>query len=315
MRHILLVKTSSLGDVVHNFPVASDIAAALPGARIDWVVEEGFAGLPGLHPAVSRVVPLAMRRWRGAWWKAQTRREICAFLETLREVRYDAIVDTQGLFKSAIVSRAAHGPRYGLDWTSAREPLSPFYDRTFRVPRGAPAVERNRALAALALSYQPRDGVDYGIAAEAHSRLLREPYAVLVHATSAEAKLWPEERWVALGNRLRSAGMRALLPWGSDEERRRSERLGRSLHDAMIMPRLPLADVTSVLAGAQCVVGVDTGLTHLAGALGTVTVGIYTATDPKLTGLYGCRRAANVGGPGQTPDVDDVTREIERLSA
>ena len=315
MRHILLVKTSSLGDVVHNFPVASDIAAALPGASIDWVVEEGYADLPRLHPAVTRAVPIAMRRWRSAWWKADTRREIRAFLETLREVRYDAIVDSQGLFKSAIVARAAYGTRYGLDWASSREPLAPFYDRTFSVARSAPAVERNRTLAALALAYRPANGVDYGIAAETHSRLIREPYAVLVHATSAEAKLWPEQRWVALGNRLRASGVRSLLPWGSDAERRRSERLGRSIEDAMIMPRLPLGDVTAVLADAQCVVGVDTGLTHLAGALGTVTVGIYTATDPALTGLYGCRRAANVGGQRGVPSVDDVTREIERLSA
>ena len=315
MRSILLVKTSSLGDVVHNFPVVSDIAAALPGARIDWVVEEGFAGLPPLHPALNRVIPIAVRRWRQAWWKAETRREIRTFLEALRAVRYDAVVDTQGLLKSAIVARAAHGVRYGLDWSSSREPLGAFYDRTFRVPRGAPAVERNRTLAQLALSYKPRNGVDYGIAAETHSRIVRERYAVLVHATSADAKLWPESRWVALGNRLRAAGVRSLLPWGSDVERRRSERLGRSIDGAMIMPRLPLADVTSVLAAAHCVVGVDTGLTHLAGALGTVTVGVYTATDPRLTGLYGCARAANLGGPGQTPDVDDVTREVERLSA
>ena len=314
MRHILLVKTSSLGDVVHNFPVASDIAAALPGAAIDWVVEESFAALPRLHPAVRRVIPLALRRWRGAWWRADTRCEIREFAAALRSVRYDAVVDTQGLLKSAVVARAAHGTRYGLDWASSREPLRAFYDRTFRVPRGGPAVERNRDLAALALSYHKRSAIDYGIAAEAHSRLIPDPYAVLVHATSADSKLWPEERWVALGSRLRAHGVRALLPWGNDEERRRSERLSRSIADSMIMPRLPLGDVTSVLADAQCVVGVDTGLTHLAGALGTVTVGIYTATDPALTGLYGCARAANVGGCGEIPDAATVLREIERLS-
>ena len=313
MPRILLVKTSSLGDVVHNFPVASDIAARVPGASVDWVVEEGFAGLPRLHRAVARVIPLAIRRWRQAWWRADTRREVAAFLDELRETRYDAVIDTQGLFKSAIVTRAAHGTRYGYDWASAREPLSFFYDRAFRVPRGAPAVERNRTLASLALSYALPPAVEYGIAPEAHSRLVRERYAVLVHATSAEAKLWPDERWAAVGNRLRSAGVRALLPWGSPEEQRRSEKLSRSIEGAMIMPRLPIGDLTSVLADAECVIGVDTGLTHLAGALGTVTVGVYTATDPALTGLYGCARAANVGGRGDVPDADAVLREIERL--
>jgi heptosyltransferase-1 len=307
------VKTSSLGDVVHNFPVASDIAARIPDATIDWVVEEGFAGLPRLHPAVSRVIPVAIRRWRQSWWRADVRREVASFLDELRATRYDAIVDTQGLLKSAIVARAAHGTRYGYDWASAREPLAFFYDRTFRVPREAPAVERNRTLASLALSYALPSAVDYGIAPEAHSRLVRERYAVLVHATSAEAKLWPDERWAAVGNRLRSGGMRSLLPWGSPAEQRRSERLSRSIEDAMIMPRLPLGDLTSVLADAECVIGVDTGLTHLAGALGTVTVGVYTATDPALTGLYGCARAANVGERGRTPDADAVLRELERL--
>jgi heptosyltransferase-1 len=315
MRHILLVKTSSLGDVVHNFPVVSDIARALPGAVIDWAVEESFAPLPRLHRAVRRVIPVALRRWRKSWWRSQTQREIRECVEELRGVRYDAVIDTQGLLKSAIVARLACGERHGLDWASSREPLAPFYDRTYRVPRDRHAVERNRELAALALRFRPSREVDYGIAAESHSRFVPQRYAVLAHATSADAKLWPEERWIALGNRLRAMGLHALLPWGSARERERSERLARSLIDAAVMPRLPLGDLTAVLADAEYVIGVDTGITHLAGALGTVTVGVYTATDPKLTGLYGCARAANVGGRGDIPDAADVLREIERLSS
>ena len=315
MRQILLVKTSSLGDVVHNFPVASDIAAALPGAAIDWAVEESFAALPRLHPAVRRVIPLAVRRWRRSWWRSDTRREIGEFAAELRRVRYDAVIDTQGLLKSAVVARAAHGERHGLDWKSSREPLGVFYDRTYRVDRHRHAVERNRELAALALAYRRANGAEYGIAPESHSRFVPQRYAVLAHATSADAKLWPEARWIALGNRLRGLGVRALLPWGSPLERDRSERLARSLKDAHVLPRLPLGDLTAVLADAECVVGVDTGITHLAAALGTVTVGIYTATDPSLTGLYGCARAANVGGRGEMPAPEDVLREIERLSS
>src|SRR5688500_15357975 len=131
MRQILLVKTSSLGDVVHNFPVASDIAAMLPNAAIDWVVEESFAALPRLHRSIRRVVRLAVRRWRQSWWRADTRCEVREFASALRSVRYDAVIDTQGLLKSAVVARAAHGTRYGLDWASSREPLAGFYDRTF----------------------------------------------------------------------------------------------------------------------------------------------------------------------------------------
>jgi heptosyltransferase-1 len=313
-RLILLVKTSSLGDVVHNLPVASDIAGALDAPVIDWVVEESFVALPGLHRAVRRVIPIALRRWRKTWWRLETRDEIRAFLAALRDVQYDAVIDTQGLLKSAIVTRAAHGRRYGLDWRSSREPLSAFYDVVLNVPRDQPAVERNRAVAATALGYAAPAHVDYGIAAEKHSRFVDARYAVLIHATSATSKLWPEARWSALGQALHARGVRALLPWGSAVEHERSERLRRAIPDSTVLPRLPLGDLTAVLADAEVVVGVDTGLTHLAGALGTRTAGIYTATDPRRTGLYGCARAVNLGGVGENPQPAEVLRALEGLA-
>jgi heptosyltransferase-1 len=312
-RRILLVKTSSLGDVVHNLPVASDIASALAAPIIDWVTEESLVALPRLHRAVGRVIPVALRRWRKTWWRLETRDEIRRFLAALREVEYDAVIDTQGLLKSAIVARAAHGRRYGLDWRSSREPLAPFYDVVLNVPRDQPAVERNRAVAAGALGYAAPTLADYGIVAEKHSRFVDARYAVLIHSTSASAKLWPEARWSALGQTLHARGLRALLPWGSAAERERSERLRRALPDSIVLPRLPLGDLTTVLADAEYVVGVDTGLTHLAGALGTRTVGIYTATDPGRTGLYGCARAVNLGGVGENPQAADVLRALESL--
>src|SRR5688500_9903662 len=147
MPRVLLVKTSSLGDVVHNLPVVSDIAAAIPGAEIDWVVEDTFAAVPKLHPDVRRVLPVSLRGWRRRWWQRETWREIACFGRALRRERYDAVLDTQGLLKSALVTRAAHGTRYGLDWRSSREPLFAFYDRTLSIPRAQPAIERNRQLA------------------------------------------------------------------------------------------------------------------------------------------------------------------------
>lgn len=316
MKQVLLVKTSSLGDVIHNLPAATDIACAFPGAQIDWVVEESFAAIPAMHPAITRTIPVAVRRWRRAFWMPRSARELRVFLTALRQERYDAIVDTQGLFKSALVARAARGARFGMDWASSREPLSLFYDRAFEIPRGQPAVERNRKLAARALGYMPTGPVRYGIEAP-HMQLPWLPqrsYSVLIHSTSAAAKLWPERDWIALALRLRDRGIAAVLPWGSAAEQERSERLSRAIPGSVVPPKLSLQEAASLLATSSCAVGVDTGLTHLAGALGIPTVGIYTASNPLLTGLYGCVRAVNLGNVGFRPNVDAVDSELERLA-
>jgi heptosyltransferase I len=314
MPRVLLVKTSSLGDVVHNLPVVSDLSATLPAAQIDWAVEETFDAIPRLHPNVRRVIPVAIRRWRGHWLTRKVRDEVAAFLERLREDRYDAIIDTQGLFKSAFIARAARGKRFGLDWKSSREPLFPFYDRTFCVPRVAHAVERNRALAASVLAYAPPTRVDYGIGStRPHYPWLPEKYGLFMHGTSAADKLWEEEAWIALGRALAGRGVAAVLPWGNSDERVRSERLARFIPGAVVPPWLALSDLSGVIAGARYAVGVDTGLTHLAGALGVATVGIYNATEPAQTGLYGCARGVNVGGVAMPPRVEEVLRAVESV--
>jgi heptosyltransferase I len=311
---VLLVKTSSLGDVVHNLPVVSDLSANLPAAQIDWAVEETFDAIPRLHPNVRRVIPVAIRRWRGQWHTRKVRDEVAAFLGRLREERYDAIIDTQGLFKSAFIARAARGKRFGLDWKSSREPVFPFYDRTFRVPRIAHAVERNRTLAARVLSYAPPTRVDYGIGSSgAQYPWLPETYALFLHGTSAAEKLWAEEDWIALGRALAERGVAAVLPWGNADERVRSERLARAIPGAVVPPWLALSELSGVVGGARYAVGVDTGLTHLAGALGVPTVGIYNATEPARTGLYGCARGVNVGGVAMPPRVEEVLRAIESV--
>ncbi len=316
MRRVLLVKTSSLGDVVHNLPVASDIAAAYPGVAIDWVVEESFAAIPRWHPRVRRVLPVAMRRWRRAPWQREVRTQWQLFVKTLRSETYDAVIDTQGLLKSAWLARQALGTRHGLDWASSREPLGWLYDRTYAVPWGRHAVVRNRDLAAQALGYQLAPVVDYG---------LRKPlspgswqpagadYALLMHATSAERKLWSESRWIALGSSLAARGITVVLPWGSEAELQRSERLAERISGAMVPPRLDLDPLVALIAGAAVVIGTDTGLTHLAGALGVPTVGLYCATDPAATGLFGCARAANLGGIGKPPEPAQVLAALESL--
>jgi heptosyltransferase-1 len=309
---ILLVKTSSLGDVVHNLPVASDIRQHFPDAHIHWVVEESFVEIPRLHPAVSDVVPVAPRRWRKALLERATREEIARVRARLAGGAYDFVIDTQGLLKSALIACLAPGRRVGLDWISSREPLRPFYHRTYRVPWGQHAVQRNRQLAALALGYQPAQPPDFGI----RTPMLASPdwaaplcgrgYAVLLHATSAVAKLWPEHQWVKLTDHLHRRGLLSVLPWGVDGERKRSEHIASTAKAGLVPPRLDLTAAAWLLGNAQVVFGVDTGLSHLAAALGTPTVGIYCATDPAATGLFGTAHVRNVGTASKPPSVGEV---------
>lgn len=318
MTSILLVKTSSLGDVVHNLPVVSDIRRALPDAAIDWLVETTYEAIPRLHGGVRAVIPMGVRRWRKSWWRRETRRELQAAIARLQSQHYDAVIDTQGLLKSALLARAARGTRYGLDWASAREPLGWLYDRTFSVSWTMHAVERNRELVARALGYERTAEVEYGVDArrdvlDVHTA--SNNYAVLMHSTSARAKLWREDDWLACADWLAKRGTRVVLPWGSADERARSERLAGRMSHATVPALLSLREAAALLAGAQLVIGLDTGLTHLAGALGVPTVGVYVSTDPSATGLYGCRRALNIGSARGAPPAGEVIASADLLLA
>ena len=317
LSNILLIKTSSLGDVLHNLPAVTDIRSHFPDARIDWIVEENFAALPALHHGVQEVIPVAVRRWRESWWAS--RGEIRAACRNLHARHYDIALDTQGLLKSALISRCAQTTRCGLAWDSAREPLaSLFYNCRFSVAMNLHAVERNRQLAGLALGYKPEGAADYGIQPPAVARpawLTQGAYAVLLHATSRADKLWDEANWIALGHYLHEKNIRCVLPWGSAAEQARSLRLAADIPDAAVTPRLSLNEAAALLGGAQAVIGVDTGLAHLAAALNVPTVGIYTATDPALTGLHAGRRAINLGGKGTSPSVEAILVELAKMEA
>ena len=306
---ILLVKTSSLGDVIHNLPVVSDIRRYLPDAKIDWCVEENFADIPRLHSGVDTVIPVALRRWRKSLLGPVTWREAIAARRALQARPYDAIVDTQGLLKSAIIARRARGPLSGYEPGSAREPVAAcFYDRRFAVARDLHAVERNRRLAGAALGYDPVGVPDYGISVPAAALpwLPAGPFAVLLTATSRDDKLWPEANWLLLGARLAEQGWRAVLPAGSDVERDRAARLAAGIPGAIAAPSMSLPELAALIGGARAVVGVDTGLSHLAVALDVPTVALYTATEPGLTGVLGAGFCRNLGGPGRIPEAADV---------
>ena len=309
MRRILFVKTSSLGDVVHHCPAVSDAARRLPQAQIDWVVEEPFAGVAAMHRAVRRVIPVAMRRWRRALWSPAVWAEVANFRKAVSLERYDAIVDSQGLLKSALLCALAPGTRHGMDRASAREPLAArFYDVVHAVPKGLHAVERNRRLTAAALGYALDPAVDYGLrpGASARSDSL-PPYVVFLTMTSRADKLWPSERWIELG---RSLATRVVLPWGSEVEKDRAEAIAAAMGNATVPSRMMLGELAALLSQAKSVIGLDTGLTHLAAALGCRTVGIFCGSDPALTGLHGSARALNVGAPGRVPSVAEVAGSL-----
>lgn len=325
---MLLVKTSSLGDVVHNLPVVDDLHRALPGVQVDWVVEQAFAEVPALHPGVRDVIPCALRRWRTRPWAADSRAGWHAMRARLSAHPYDLVVDTQGLLKSALLARLASGPRAGFDRASVRETLATrFYQQLHPVPRTLHALERNRQLVAMAAGYLLSGPPSYGLQLRGGSEAAgatvlpadwdsRSPFAVFLHATARAEKLWPEPSWVALGRQLHDRmGLRAVLPWGSAVERERAERLALSIPGARVPARTGLTDLAQGMAQARVVVGVDTGLLHLASAVGVRCIGIYVATDPARNGLYPASVGLNLGGVSIVPDPGEVLCAVSRLAA
>jgi heptosyltransferase I len=277
--------------VIHTLPAVTDAAAALTGIEFHWLVEEGCSEVPAWHPAVTEVIPVALRRWRrapiAAWRSGQPRR----LRERLRGETYDLVLDAQGLLKSALLTRLAQGPRAGLDRRSAREPLAgACYDRTIAVPKGLHAVERLRRLFAAALGYdRPSSAPDYGIHLPAMAGPDAPPYLLLLHGTTWPSKHWPETYWIELARLARTAGYGVRLPWGSPTERERAERIAAAA-DGQVLPRLGLTALAHQLAGAAGVVGVDSGLAHLAAALGVPAVTLYGPTRTDLTGAVGAQQ-------------------------
>ncbi len=315
MKRVLLVRLSSLGDVLHTFPAATDIRHALPDAALDWAVEEAYVPLVRMHPGVTRALPFALRRWRREAYRPRAWRELAAFASALRARPYDAILDTQGLLKSALVAKLAHGPVHGFGPGTARERLATrLYDATSEFAPADHKIERYRAVAARALGYTPRTTVDYGIVAPpAPAFAPRSPYCVLLHSTARAAKLWDEAAWVELARALEARGLVCVLPWGSPDEKARSARLAGALARAVVPARMPIEEAAGLIGHAAAVVGVDTGLMHLAAALGVPVVGVFCDSEPLDARPLGAGRAAYRGGVGAPPTaaaVLDALREV-----
>ena len=284
--NVLLVKMSSLGDIVHTLPAVDD--AVQRGFRFDWVVEENFQELPVRAAGVDRVLAVAFRRWRAA--PRASIKELRAFRECLRQRRYDLVLDAQGLLKSALVSSWSRADeRVGYDAASAREPAASLgYGRRLRVPRRAHAVDRTRQLFADALGYEaPATDPVFGIDACRNDDVVHATESVvLVHGTTWPTKHWPEAFWVELAQCMTRRGLTPVLPW-VEGERARAERIAAAVPGARVCPRLDLGGVLRLLGSARGIVGVDSGLTHLGAALGLPTVMVFGPTDPALTGCRG----------------------------
>ena len=284
---VLVIKTSSLGDVIHALPALTDARAAIPAIRFDWVVEESLTSIPSWHNAVNQVIPVALRRWRKSPLSKQTRQQWHEFKLRLQAADYDIVIDAQGLFKSAWLSRKAHGRSHGFDRLSAREGLAAFsYDTRHHVDRNQHAIERVRELFAKALDYpQPASAPDYGIFSGEKDKT--DHQLVFFHGTTWQSKHWPEQYWLKMVELATKDGYRVHLPWGNSEEKERAERLAQNNDRAMVSPSMDLNGIASLLACSSGAVAVDTGLGHLAAALSLPAVSIYGSTNPRLTGTRG----------------------------
>lgn len=286
---VLIIKMSSLGDILHTFPALTDAGDNMPSIRFDWVVEESFSELPTWHPLVNKVIPLAFRRLRKTPIKSLFSKEWNVFFRALRAEKYDVIIDAQGLVKSGLITFLARGCKAGLDKHSSWEPFARFaYQKKYAVNPEQHAVDRVRQLFAQALGYAlPTTPADYGLNREQFSTTSAESYLLFFHGTTWATKLWPEAYWIELGKLASARGLTIYLPFGNDEEKKRAEKIASAVPSADVLPKLNLTEMATKIVNAKAVISVDTGLGHLAAALSAPTISLYGPTDPLKTGTIG----------------------------
>lgn len=290
---ICVVKTSSMGDVIHTLPALTDAQQAIPNLQVDWVVEKSFAEIPRWHSAVLQVIPLEIRRWRKQLCQRQTWIDFSQYKAQLQSCHYDAVIDAQGLIKSAVLAtRLAKGKKYGYNAHSAREGLSSlFYDHKADISYQQHAVERIRKLFAQSLGYpMPTQIGDYGIARHFAKNLTKQiacPYIVAIHSTTRADKHWAEHYWQQFFEQILPTGLAIHLPWGNEMEYQRAKRLAKISSQIHVLPKLSLSELANEIVNATAVISVDTGLSHLTAALDKPNLILYGATDPILIGAYG----------------------------
>ncbi|MBF0455268.1 MAG: lipopolysaccharide heptosyltransferase I [Magnetococcales bacterium] len=303
---ILLIKTSSMGDIIHTLPAVSDLKRYRPELALDWVVEEPFAEIPAWHSHVDRIIPIALRRWRKTPWQTYKKGEVGRFITHLRRSHYSAIIDAQSLIKSAVLARLARGDGcYGPDQSWARERLAvSLYDHP--VPSGhcQPVIRRTRQLFAGALGYPlpdtpPDFGLDKGpppltLANTTDSVLsyLGRPFCLFLHGTAWASKMWPESYWMELARVVtEKSGWKVYLPWGSEAERHRAMRMAKAVGEKVeVLPFMTIGGLAGLISQARGVVGLDSGFAHLAAAMGVPCVTLFGATNPAYSGVPGLQQ-------------------------
>lgn len=335
---ILIVKLSSLGDVVHAMPAVQDILAAHPQARIDWVVESGFVPLVQRCVGVKNVIAADLRRWRKNPLAAQTRAQWRAFKAQLQAQAYDAVIDLQGLTKSALVAGLARttptGKKFALahrtDGSSYEAPTRWVADVCIAMEPHVHAVQRSRFMCAQALGYAVTGPDRFGLRASPESLAAtadssagnsfapRKPVVALVHGTSRADKQWPVTDWIEVGRRLNHHGFTVALAHGSASEKATSEAIAAQLPDALVWPTMGLDTLIDTMARCAGVIGVDSGLSHIAVALDLPHVQIYNfdtawRTGPEVdAGQKAARQLSVFASP--YPDLEAVWQAWESLA-
>ncbi len=288
---VLIVKLTSMGDLIHALPAITDAKRAIPDIEFDWVLDEAFADVALMHPGVSRIIKSAHRRWSKNKWQSLKSGDLWRFWRELRTKRYDIVLDAQNNIKSAIVTLLSRGLRCGTDKQSVREAGAHLvYQKTVALPdfKNAHAVDRQRSLFAAALGYErPTTPADFGIDLQALPALnftLPKPYLIFMHSTTWNSKHWPESYWVELIKLATAAGYHIVLPWGGKSEHERAQRLGVA-PNTTVLPRLRIIEQAQVIRGATAVITVDTGLAHLTAALNIPAIHLYGPTDMNLLGI------------------------------
>ena len=321
----LIVKTSSLGDIVHMLPALTDAATKVPDASFDWVTESGFSEIPAWHSNVDKVIQNSLRRWRKQLFKQSTWSEFGTFKRELKKEPYAKAIDSQGLIKSAIIARLSQGETWGYDKHSIRDPYaSRLYQRTVSVPYKEHAVTRNRLMLAKSLGYSIQDlPLDYGIAGnsdfketlEKLSKKMDIPnkFIMALHGTSRKAKEWPVENWEKYIPAVGALGYFVFFPWGNDEELARANYLSKKYENAVTLPKSSLTTLSGLIEKSSAVIGMDTGLMHIAAALDKKGIGIYPVTEPKLSGaLAPSDQIENIGGQVSL-DADSIIGKMTKL--
>lgn len=322
MKKLLLIKTSSMGDLIHTFPALTDLSRNCQGEyEITWVVEESFVDIAKMHPMTKEVIVFGSRRWKKNIFKRETWQEFNTFKKQLRSEKWDLIVDCQGLFKSAMITKLAAQkgkiPTYSYSKASIRDPFAArFYDHGYSVEKGLTAIERNRQLFGKIFNYTPAPLADFGIQHwnEISELTPEHPFAALIHGTSAENKEWPEEKWVEIGHWLSEKGLISILFWGNAREHERAIRMAEQIPNAIVMPRVSIQEAGLILSKASLIIAVDTGFAHLANTQDRPVIGLFLGSHANYAGVIPTEQnphAVNLGGKGENPDVSEVIQTIE----